>query len=498
MPGALELLLCVLLAPANTSPVATPASANSAPVATEEEVQAKQAFTEGRYTEAATQYEALWLSSPTPKFLFNAAMARELAEHEAHAYLHLRRYLALPSLQPAEREKGLARLEALMKRTVRLRVESTPEAQLTLTLELKPGGAATDVGRVPLKLEPETLRLIAVAGAPGAYELYVEPGTWMVAAEAQGYVTVRRDLSVRSNEPQTADLRLTPEAIPPTSVVATFSPPSAVAAGITVTVEGPSEPTRHVVPSSGELTLRLPLGSWTVRADAPGFASGAAKLTLTGEPQTLTISLNPVSGPAVDDRRRTFARGLQIGGGVTMTLGLGLAVAGGLAFQPNHTDLIPYEDSEGAWRTKSGVPPRQWRALYFYDSGALLAGLGATALGYGIAASRMPVGDRWKIRVGIGAALASLGLAAALSTYKVPQGLEDVIFAPSSDLTRLRLGGLLSANILGFALIGSGAALLALAPTEFKLMSASRTHVRMKLTPQASLTSAGLKFDLKF
>lgn len=498
MPGALELLLCVLLAPANTSPGATPASANSASVATEEEVQAKQAFTEGRYTEAATQYETLWSSSPTPKFLFNAAMARELAEHEAHAYLHLRRYLALPSLQPAEREKGLARLEALMKRTIRLRVESTPEAQLTLTLELKPGGVATDVGRVPLKLEPETLKLIAAAGAPGAYELYVEPGSWIVAAEAQGYVTVRREVSVRSNESQTADLRLTPEAIPPTSVVTTFSPPSAVAAGITVTVEGPFEPTQHIVPSSGELTLRLPPGSWTVRADAPGFASGAAKLTLTGEPQALTISLNPVSGPAVDDRRRTFARGLQIGGGVTMTLGLGLAVAGGLAFQPNHTELIPYQDSEGAWRTKSGVPPRQWRALYFYDSGALLAGLGATALGYGIAASRMPAGNRWKTRVGIGAALASLGLVAALSTYTVPRGLEDVIFAPSSDLTTLRLGGLLSANILGFALIGSGAALLALAPTEFKLLSTSRTQTHARLTPQASLMGAGLNFDLKF
>lgn len=499
MLGALELLLCVLLAPANTSPGATPASANSAPIATAEEVQAKQAFTEGRYTEAATQYETLWSSSPTPKFLFNAAMARELAEHEAHAYLHLRRYLALPSLQPAEREKGLARLEALMKRTVRLRVESTPEAQLTLTLELKPGGAATDVGRVPLKLESETLRLIAAAGAPGAYELYVEPGTWMVAAEAQGYVTVRRDLSVRSNEPQTGDLRLTPEAIPPTSVVATFSPPSAIAAGITVTVENSSERTQHVVPSSGELTLRLPPGSWTVRADAPGFASEAAKLTLTGEPQALTISLNPVSGPAVDDRRRTFARGLQIGGGVTMTLGLGLAVAGGLAFQPTHTDLIRDTcERVDYWCYNEDALRGQRRALRFYDTGALLAGFGVTALGYGVAAARVPVGERWKIRVGIGAALASLGLVAALSTYKAPQGLEDVIFAPSSDLTSFRLGGLLSANLLGFALIGSGAALLALAPIEYKRLPAARAHVRAKFTPQASLTGAGLNFDLKF
>lgn len=181
-----------------------------------------------------------------------------------------------------------------------------------------------------------------------------------------------------------------------------------------------------------------------------------------------------------------------------MTLGLGLAVAGGVAFQPNHTDLIPYEDSDGAWRHKSGVPPRQWKALYFYDSGALLAGLGATALGYGVVASRMPVGNRWKTRLAIGAGLASLGLVAALSAYKAPQGLEDVINAPPHDLTSLRLGGLLSVNMLGFALIGSGAALLALAPTEFKLMSAPGPHVRARLTPHGSLTGVGVNLDLNF
>lgn len=497
MMGAFELLLCVLLAPESASMSATPAPAASAPAVTEEEVRAKQAFTEGRYTEAATQYEALWSTSPTPKFLFNAAMARELAEHEAHAYLHLRRYLALSSLQPAEREKGLARLDALMKRTVRLRIQSTPEARLTLTLELKPGGTATDVGRVPLNLDPEVLKLIAVPGTLGAYEMYVETGAWTVAAEAQGYVATRRELSVRSNEPLTADLRLKAEAIPPTSVVATFSPPSAVAAGITVTVEGPSQRAQHVVPSSGELTLRLPSGSYIVRADAPGFAAEAAKLTLTGETQALRISLNPVSGPS-DDRRRTFARGLQISGGTTMTLGLGLAVAGGLAFQPTLTDLVPYQDSNGAWRHKSGVPREQWRALYFYDAGALLAGLGATALGYGVAASRTPVGDRWKTRLGIGGALASIGLIVAVSTYEASGGLEDIINALPRDLTSPKLGGLLSANILGFALIGSGAALLALAPTELKLVPAPRTHVRAKIVPQASLLGAGLKLDLKF
>lgn len=182
-----------------------------------------------------------------------------------------------------------------------------------------------------------------------------------------------------------------------------------------------------------------------------------------------------------------------------MTLGLGLAVAGGLAFQPTHTDLI-HDTCERVdyWCYNEDALRGQRRALRFYDTGALLAGFGVTALGYGVAAARVPVGERWKIRVGIGAALASLGLVAALSTYKAPQGLEDVIFAPSSDLTSFRLGGLLSANLLGFALIGSGAALLALAPIEYKRLPAARAHVRAKFTPQASLTGAGLNFDLKF
>lgn len=500
MMGAFELLFCVLLAPEAASTSATSAPAASVPGVTEEEVRAKQAFTEGRYTEAATKYELLWSASPTPKFLFNAAMARELAEHEAHAYLHLRRYVALSSLQPAEREKGLARLDALMKRTVQLRIESTPEARqtLTLTLELRPGGTATDIGRVPLKLDPETLRLIAASGTPGAYEMYVEPGAWTVGAEAQGYVTMRRELSVRSNEPLTADLRLKAEAVPPTSVVATFSPPSAVAAGITVTVEGPSQRTQYVVPSSGELTLRLPSANYIVRADAPGFAAGAAKLTLAGEPQALTISLNPVSGPP-DDRRRAFARGLQIGGGVTMTLGLGLAVTGGLAFQPTHAQLLNNcPEREPIWCYERSAFRHQEQALWMYGTGALLTGIGAVALGHGIAATRREDSERWRREIGLGVGLASLGFIAAISTYSAGRGIGDVLDAEAAGLSKPALRALLSGNVAGFALVGSGAALIALGVFEHKAFGPHQARARATFTPRVSLTSAGLNFDLRF
>ena len=197
MTVIVELLASLWLA------LASPPSSNTGLEAAvpSEEATAKQLFAEARYPEAAVRYESLWSTTPTPKYLFNAAMARELAGHEAHAYLHLLEYLALNSLAPAEIEKARARMEALKQRTAALRLIVTPTPDsMRATLELKVTGAPTDVGRVPLTLDPETLRRASVADATGTYDLYLEPGTWKLAVAAPGYVPESPEISVAEGE----------------------------------------------------------------------------------------------------------------------------------------------------------------------------------------------------------------------------------------------------------------------------------------------------------
>lgn len=182
-----------------------------------------------------------------------------------------------------------------------------------------------------------------------------------------------------------------------------------------------------------------------------------------------------------------------------MTLGLGLAVAGGFALQPSHDKLLDYcPDRKDVWCYERNALRQQGQALWVYGSGALLAGIGATALGYGVVAARRSVNTRWKTQIGIGAGLASLGLVAALSTYSSPRGLGDVIDTQAPDLTQRQLGGLLSVNILGFALMGSGAALITLATIEHKAFVPRQVHARAMFSPRISPTSAGLNFNLKF
>ena len=109
--------------PAAAAPAASPTVA----AAPEGDGEAKHLYNERKYPEAAQAFEKLWTATGTSKYLFNAAMARELAGHESHAYLLLRRYLATPGLQTDEAERARGRLEALRRRAVAVRLVIVPE-----------------------------------------------------------------------------------------------------------------------------------------------------------------------------------------------------------------------------------------------------------------------------------------------------------------------------------------------------------------------------------
>lgn len=493
MPVVAELLACLCLALAG--PSSTP-QGSEAPVSSDEAA-AKQLFGEARYHEAAARYEALWATAPTPKYLFNAAMARELAGHEAHAYLHLLRYLALDSLQPAELEKARARLEALKQRTVHLQLLVTPATDaLSGTLELEVTGAPTDIGRVPLTLDADALRRMSAPAAPGTFDLYVEQGTWGLSLSARGYVSEQRKISVAEGEKRQLAVSLAPEKTAAAPITVGFAPAAAAAAGIEVVAESSSSSLRFTVPPSGRLDLELPDGNWTIRASAPGFEVKSASLTVAGQPKSLALELQPSAHGHVQDARGKLARGLQIGGSVALTAGLGLAIAGGIALQPSYASFTSCDGMAGCY--ERGVHREQWRALWLYDTGALLFGAGTTAAIYGAAVGRGNARTTWKARLGIGAALASLGLIVGVTSYAAPNGLSDVLGDRFPDIDKHQFRGILAGNILGFALAGSGIALMTLAPVEHKLTTRGSLRERSTITPRVTLAGAGVDLKVRF
>lgn len=493
MTVIVEILACLWLALASPPSTNTPGLEAVVP---SEEATAKQLFTEARYPEAAVRYEALWANAPIPKYLFNAAMARELAGHEAHAYLHLLEYLALDSLGPAEVEKARARLEALKQRTVALRLTVTPApASLRATLELKVTGAPTDVGRVPLTLDPETLRRASGAGATGTYDLYVEPGTWKLAVVAPGYAPQHPEISVAEGEKRELAVNLAPETPLAVPLTVRFGPVAAVAAGIEVIAESGSRSVRHPVPPSGVLTLELPAGNWTLRASAADFKVKSISVELVSQPQSLAYELEPLDQVHARNSRTRLARGLKIGGAVTAAAGLGLAIVGGIATQPSYDSFVSCNGMAGCY--ERGVHREQWRALWLYDAGALLAGAGAGAAIYGAILGRDNARASWKARLGTGAALASLGLIIGVATYAAPNGLSDVLWDRFPDIGRHRFRGILAADMLGFALAGSGIALMALAPVERRFATAGWRE-RTAITPHISLAGAGVDLKVRF
>src|SRR5690606_24041897 len=174
------------------APLPVQATRAPAPPPDEQDSEAKQLFGARKYPEAAVAFEQLFATSHAPKHLFNAAMARELAGHEGHAYLLLRRYLALPDLQPAETERAKDRLAALQRRTAVVRIiaassEATPlqGRDLQFTIERTVTGSIHDPGRLPLVLDDELLPLLAAG--PDTVEIYLEQGPWVIGANAEGH-----------------------------------------------------------------------------------------------------------------------------------------------------------------------------------------------------------------------------------------------------------------------------------------------------------------------
>lgn len=392
-----------------------------APADAEDDAEAKQLFTARKYPEAAVAFEQLHAASPAPKHLFNAAMARELAGHEGHAYLLLRRYLALPDLQPAEVERARDRLAALQRRTAAVRLVTLPDSLtgLEISIERTATGAVGDAGRVPLVLDRDLLQLLVSPDVPGAFDLSLEQGPWVVSARADGHEAVRQELVVDGSQAQLS-LTLPALAAAAVAVTASFGPAEVFLknpGGIEVTLTRAGENARTEVVTGSPVTWQLAPGSYQASIRAPGFVSQELEFTVAGEPASLppvALAPEPAGGPGPGPKKRgpdPWAVALGVAGGGTAILGAVVLGVGGANL--NRT-LGRYADFAGGdatnWNVASENLMKSW-VTYGAGAGVLGAGvgLGLGAVGMQWLHPRPGARKAWAAGAAVGGVLAVAG-----------------------------------------------------------------------------------------
>lgn len=451
--------------PAAAAPAASPTVA-AAP-APEGDGEAKHLYNERKYPEAAQAFEKLWTATGTSKYLFNAAMARELAGHESHAYLLLRRYLATPGLQTDEAERARGRLEALRRRAVAVRLVIVPEgkapAGLVITLERTPSGSIHDAGRVPVEVSGELLAALAVPELPGAFDLFLEPGPWVLAGTAEGRAPGKQEVKIAPGQAQLA-LAL-PELPPPDfDVTANFAPPEAVAAGVDVTLTRDGEAPRNERVNAPALAWKLPTGAYRLSARAAGFLPVDAPFVVDRQPVALDVRFVPAQTdpPPVTPPRKGWVIGQAIGGGVLAVGGIALLAVGGGHWRTTLTRYGQFAGKNAAdWDVASGNLFTSWKT-YAAGAGLLGAGFG---LGVGAVLTHFEAKFKkpkvvWGVGAGVGAALAIVGgivEGRAGSGLSATQHDHAAQFAALADGAQNDFAGATHRGGAGAALLGLGA-----------------------------------------
>lgn len=154
------------------------------------------------YADAARAYEALWLDYKAAKYLYNLAVAHEVLGHDAHAYVHFRRYMAAADRVADNAAVVYERLQALKARTRVLRIQFPPETDLSATsikIHYRSFHSLTDPARPPLLLQAADLER---TDRPGELLIYAEPGLWSIDAKRPGVKNEHREVELREQEPE--------------------------------------------------------------------------------------------------------------------------------------------------------------------------------------------------------------------------------------------------------------------------------------------------------
>lgn len=361
--------------------------ASAPPVVTGEgpDALAKRLFREQQYSGAAAEFERLWTERSVPKYLFNAAMAREMMGHELQAFVHLHAFLAVPGLPEAEIIRAQDRIRTLKARTIRLRVRVAPADLPAGTLVLnarRRGGPEASASPSEVRLEPATLAALAVQGAPGAYDLPLEVGKWDLEFVGRGHEPGRTSVEAAPGPayPVVVQLERHSDTV---NVTTEFMPAGALAAGVEVVLTGPAPATRQRVELS-PVTWRLKPGKWTLEANAPGYETQRRDFTAGAEPVRLQVQLTQ---KRLGGRR--LALGLGVAGGVMVVTGAAvLGAAGGVwgkwrdevlrranAIAEPSSNLETNRGKLDAWTTATSGLNKNWNGVNA-GAGILGAGLG--------------------------------------------------------------------------------------------------------------------------
>lgn len=195
----MSLVLVLMLAVGAPAPVADP------------QARALELYDQGRFAEAAAEFERLAQSDPS--LFFEAGQMRFAAGHMAHASRHFQAYIAT-GLTDDARSIAQARLTKATAGTRRIDASLTPT---TISTQI----VASRVGDPAGQERPEFVTAIA-----GHASLQLDPGTWELRVEKPGYLPLRQTVEVgETNAPLT--LRLVPV---PAAVTAAPAPVVNVAA----------------------------------------------------------------------------------------------------------------------------------------------------------------------------------------------------------------------------------------------------------------------------
>lgn len=162
-------------------------------------------YANNRPLEAALGFEGLWKDYPEEfRFLFNAAASRHAAGHHAHAVAYTMEYL----------ERGKPRGEAKFDAEAQLREARSGVVPVQATVSVAPGGPGTvtlvaqHIARDSGDVRPELLFPAPLVGLRADRTLELDPGTWIIRAQGEGYVTVDQRVQVTKDSPGVATLRL--------------------------------------------------------------------------------------------------------------------------------------------------------------------------------------------------------------------------------------------------------------------------------------------------
>ncbi|HVZ31360.1 MAG TPA: hypothetical protein VG963_02985 [Polyangiaceae bacterium] len=205
---ALSFLLVSVLIQTAAAPLARAADshpANATELAKQRFQEATEAYQEGRYSAAASLFEAADRLMPHASVRYNAATAWEQAGEDARAATGYEAALGMDSLDPARRKTAQERLAGLEQRLGRIQIR-------------EPLGALVTVDHVQREPVPLTF--------------YLRPGSYEIQAEYRGAET-RTSLQISAGQDREIQLDLPaavepPQPVEPTQITLPPNPPPPV------------------------------------------------------------------------------------------------------------------------------------------------------------------------------------------------------------------------------------------------------------------------------